>query len=113
MRKQCKLCPWRTDVDPFDIPDGYSVERHRKLESTVADPGSVASLRSPLRFMSCHEFSVGAEMPCVGWLAHQLGPGNNIALRMRAAAGEIPGGCDFELVGEQHETLDVTLPGGA
>ena len=58
--------------------------------------------------MACHETPVGAELPCVGWLAHQLGPGNNLPLRFAARQGQIS--TDFELDGEQHETFEETLP---
>jgi len=61
--------------------------------------------------MACHESNTeGGEKPCVGWLAHQLGPGNNIPLRMAASSGRID--TDFELVGDQHENFDDTLPRG-
>jgi hypothetical protein len=44
----------------------------------------------------------------VGWLAHQLGPGNNIALRLAVMAGRIDG--NVETVGPQHERFEDTLP---
>jgi hypothetical protein len=44
----------------------------------------------------------------VGWLAHQLGPGNNIGLRLAVISGRID--VNFELIGEQHETFEDTLP---
>ena len=59
--------------------------------------------------MACHESKPEDEYPCVGWLMQQLGPGNNIALRLRAMDGRFD---ELELVGEQHETLEATLPGG-
>lgn len=106
-RKQCKACPWRTDVVPArDIPNGYSAEKHRALERTISDR-SLAGLCGPLRVMACHESPIGGEVVCVGWLANQLGPGNNIALRLAAASGRMP---DFELVGDQHECFEDTLP---
>jgi len=49
---QCEKCPWHVDVDPYDIPNGYDVERHRALQSTIATPGS---LRDTGRAMACHE----------------------------------------------------------
>lgn len=107
-RRQCKACPWRRDVVAArDIPGGYDADKHRALSCTIAKPGEIR-IAGTLRMMACHETPVGAERPCVGWLAHQLGPGNNIALRYhvlrvdRALA-------DFELVGEQCESLDETL----
>lgn len=92
----------------MEIPNGYDVERHRALASTIADPGRI-DLGGQHRLMACHETNVGAEQPCVGWLAHQLGPGQNIALRLRVAKGQVD--ADFELVGEQHERFEDTLPG--
>lgn len=106
-RRQCKACPWRVDCVPDrDIPNGYEVQKHRDLECTIArDP--MLSMMGTMHVMACHEFPLGKEQMCVGWLANQLGPGNNIGLRMRAARGEIP---PFKLVGKQHETFEDTLP---
>lgn len=106
-RKQCKACPWKVSTIPDeDIPNGYDVNKHRNLKNTIAD-GSL-NLGSPLRLMACHESAPGHEKPCVGWLANQLGPGNNIALRFRAMKDRSL--VDFELVGEQHQCLEDTLP---
>jgi hypothetical protein len=58
--------------------------------------------------MACHETPVGREKPCVGWLNHQLGVGNNILLRF--AARSRPELHDFETIGEQHERFEDTLP---
>ncbi len=110
MRRQCKGCPWRVDVDPRDIPGGYCEEKHAALKGTVAAPGDVGVLKLPrvLRVMACHETKVGKEVPCAGWLANQMGPGNNIALRLAVATGAVSG--DIELVDEQHERFEDTLP---
>src|SRR5688500_15792622 len=105
-RKQCKKCPWRVDVDPHDIPNGYCERKHAELESTIATPAVYSA--GQLRLMACHETAVGREKPCVGWLANQLGPGNNIGLRLAVMRGRID--AYFELVGEQHKTLEDTLP---
>jgi hypothetical protein len=106
MPKQCEKCPWRVDVDPNDIPHGYCETRHRGLADTIAEPGAVR-LGGALRMMACHESKVGKEVPCVGWMAHQLGPGNNIALRLWARKGLTE---RMELVGEQHVCFEDTLP---
>lgn len=101
---QCAKCPWRVDVDPHDIPNGYSEGKHRALESTIA--------RSPLEslrletVMACHEMRVQAH--CIGWLVNQLGPGNNIGLRLRMMSCE--NAAAIRLLGEQHETFEDTLP---
>ena len=107
--QQCGKCPWRKDVDPRDIPDGYCEDLHRGLASTIAEPGTLDL--GTLRLMACHETAAGDEQPCVGWLAHQLGEGNNIALRMWFAreCREGRGGA-LRLVGEQHSCFEDTLP---
>lgn len=104
-RKQCKKCPWRKDVNPYDIPNGYSRDLHANLEGTISRG---VQLSGELKIMACHESMVGKEIPCVGWLDNQLGPGNNILLRLKAARGLID--TDYELVGEQHESFEETLP---
>ena len=101
---QCAKCPWRKGVDPRDIPNGYSEEKHRALASTIAEPGAVR-FDSCQRVMACHETQ---ESHCVGWLVNQLGPGNNIALRIRMMTCENAG--QIRVIGEQHETFEETLP---
>lgn len=96
MRKQCEKCPWRTDVDPNEIPNGYSRDLHCGLANTIAEPGDLRPVAT-VKIMACHESKVGHEIPCVGWLANQLGPGNNIPLRIAAIMGAIDK--KFELVG--------------
>lgn len=99
---QCAKCPWQKSVNPHDIPNGYDVDKHRALESTIAREGDFLRRRS---VMACHETN---RAHCVGWLVTQLGHGNNIPLRMQmmscANAGKI------RLRGEQHDTFEDTLP---
>lgn len=102
--RQCDKCPWRKDADPYDIPN-YSAPQHAALASTIAEHGSLSSSG---RVMSCHEHSSGDGVYCVGWLAHQLGQGNNIPLRMHMSSCENAG--SIRLIGEQHETFEETLP---
>ncbi len=106
-RKQCQKCPWRVDVDPTEIPNGYCEAKHAALKDTIAKPG-VVRLGGPLRIMACHESKPRKQFACVGWLANQLGPGNNIGLRMAAIRDRSL--TDFELVGEQHKRFEDTLP---
>ena len=105
-RKQCKKCPWRKDVDPVTIPNGYCETKHAALKNTISKPGKLNL--AEIRIMACHESPIGLEKPCVGWLVHQLGPGNNIGLRLAVIEGRID--ADVETVGEQHETFEDTLP---
>lgn len=109
-RKQCKKCPWKVGVDPRDIPGGYCEVRHAALSRTIAQPGAFRSAE-PFRMMACHETSGGRELPCVGWLVNQLGDGNNIPLRLLVMTGRVDG--NVRAVGEQHTTLEATLPGAS
>jgi hypothetical protein len=104
--RQCAKCPWRKDVDPHDIPDGYTEEKHRALESTIAKGGGLAQLSAHvLRVMACHETG---DAHCIGWLVNQIGPGNNVALRVRMH--DCSNAHLVRTVGEQHETFEETLP---
>lgn len=104
-RKQCKHCPWKVGSDPYDIPGQYCVRKHQALKITIAKPSFYGYEVVPQ--MACHETPPGSEKPCVGWLANQLGPGNNLGLRMQSIRGQIE---PFETVGEQHGRLEDTLP---
>lgn len=106
-KRQCEKCPWKVTTDPTEIPNGYSEARHRGLADTIADPGRIGV--GVLRAMACHESPAGDERACAGWVMHQLGPGNNLSLRMQALAGQLDLE-DVELVGEQHERFEDTLP---
>lgn len=100
---QCSKCPWRIDVDPYDIPNGYCETKHRNLKSTIAEPGGL-NLGST-KAMACHETH---DAHCVGWLVNQIGPGNNIGLRIRMMSCE--NAKQIRVTGEQHETFEDTLP---
>lgn len=102
---QCAKCPWRVDVDPHDIPNGYCETKHRNLSSTIATPGELPTAGAALNAMACHETD---DAHCVGWLMNQAGPGNNIGLRMRLRTCENIG--KVRLIGEQHASFEGTLP---
>jgi len=104
-RKQCKKCPWRVDANPHDIPGGYSPEKHAALKCTIASDGVLH--KSSLRLMACHETPEGKELPCVGWLAHQLGPGNNLGLRLAVHRGRVD--TNVQTIGAQHKRFEDTL----
>ena len=108
-RRQCAKCPWKKSTNPHDIPDGYCETKHATLANTIAKPGELNL--GPLHIFTCHESKPGAELPCVGWLVNQLGPGNNIGLRLAAQTGRID--ANVRTVGEQHERFEDTLPGSA
>jgi hypothetical protein len=110
-QKQCAKCPWKKSTNPKDIPNGYSKSLHQKLRRSIA-PSVEAQLRRMttsihLSAMACHESRKGVETFCVGWLMNQLGPGNNIGLRMAMRSFDLSG---ITLDGEQHETFKDTLP---
>lgn len=103
--RQCAKCPWKKSTKPYSIPDGYSVEKHKVC--TIAEP-SRFTLSGQFLVMSCHEHSNEEGVACVGWLANQLGPGNNIALRLAVIGKRF----SLRLDGPQHERFEDTLPGG-
>ncbi len=104
-RRQCKACPWKKGTDPHTIPNSYSVEAHKRLKRTIAEPGSLFGTPNT---MACHESKTGAEFPCVGWLVNQLGVGNNLGLRLRVIEGLVD--ADVETVGPQHQRFEDTIP---
>ena len=104
--KQCAKCPWRTDVDPHDIPNGYCETKHQGLEKTIVDPNDITSTLDRVNpAMACHETE---DAHCVGWLVNQLGPGNNLGLRISLLSCE--NSEHIKVVGEQHERFEDTLP---
>ena len=104
--RQCDKCPWKKSTNPHDIPNGYSDLLHQGLAQTIAEPGRMSV--GDFHAMACHEHPVGDEAHCIGWLMHQLGPGNNIGLRLRMRTCE--NARHIQLDGEQHETFEDTLP---
>jgi hypothetical protein len=104
--RQCEKCPWKVSTDPNEIPNGYSDWLHEGLACTIAEPGRLSA--GDFHAMACHEHPVGDEAHCIGWLMHQLGPGNNIALRIRMISCE--NARAIQLDGEQHECFEDTLP---
>ena len=106
---QCAKCPWKVDTDPYEIPNGYCEVKHKNLAETIARDTSF-SFGRPLKIMACHhskDTDKNAEH-CVGWLNNQLGVGNNIGLRLSMLQCENIK--DLQIVGEQHETFEDTLP---
>ncbi|MFT6904992.1 MAG: hypothetical protein ACJAS1_001646 [Oleiphilaceae bacterium] len=105
--RQCKKCPWRVNVDPRDIPNGYDEVKHANLINTIADPHNpLSSINQVIsRVMACHETH---DAHCVGWLNNQIGVGNNIGLRFQMR------NCSnidkLSIVGEQRDCFKDTLP---
>jgi hypothetical protein len=104
--RQCEKCPWKVSTDPHEIPNGYSVEKHKSLASTIAEPATLP--RGQMVSMACHEHAVGEEVHCVGWLHNQMTVGNNIGLRMMLL--DCKNAHLIQLDGPQHETFEDTLP---
>lgn len=106
---QCKKCPWKVSTNPHDIPGGYDPEWHRGLKSTIADPG-ILVIGQGTQMMACHETGTSTRnpaSPCIGWLMNQLGPGNNIGLRLKMMDYDLS---NVKTVGAQHECFEDTLP---
>ncbi len=66
------------------------------------------SLVATMRIMACHESRPKKNVPCAGWLSNQLGQGNNLGLRLAVLAGRVS--VDLVVEGDQHATLEETLP---
>jgi len=111
--RQCAKCPWRKDVDPNDIPNGYCPTKHAALDKTIAQENASADeviksvTSGVLYIMACHETH---DAHCVGWLANQIGPGNNILLRIAMRDCENLG--KLKTIGPQHPRFEDTLPKG-
>lgn len=100
-RKQCASCPWKRSVNPDSLPGGYGhVDREAVARASIGD---TVSLRREAPRMGCHVVRPGPVLPCVGWLVQQLGPGNNLALRMDVMVGRVDG--NVETVGPQRASL--------
>jgi len=102
---QCKSCPWRIDCVPDrDIPN-YAPELHVGLDKTIRS-GLETMFQKERHIMACHYSKPGEEFPCAGWLANQLGSGNNIGVRLSVMTGSMS---TPEIDGPQHETFEETL----
>lgn len=100
-KKQCKACPWKKSTKPREQIPNYVPEMHRDLSNCTT-----TEIRpKAIRMMACHESKAPREYPCVGWLVNQLGPGNNIALRLQAAFGHLDAK-GLKTVGPQYESLE-------
>lgn len=105
---QCDKCPWKTSTNPWDIPDGYTLEAHQALINTIAQKEPVeqlADIEKPLNVMCCHQEN---EAHCIGYLYNQLGIGNNVLLRIQMM--NYTNANDIQIVGEQHQSFEDTLP---
>jgi hypothetical protein len=107
--KQCSKCPWKVSTNPHDIPDGYCEVKHKNLSDTISNGEfNLSDLNKPLKAMACHHSTGDDKMYCVGWLNHQLGVGNNIALRLSMMNYDNVG--EIKVYGQQHQTFEETLP---
>jgi len=102
--QQCRKCPWIVGVNPHEIPNGYSEAKHRVLKITIAR-SPLESLTPQAPVMACHETH---DAHCIGWLMNQLGPGNNVGLRIRMISCE--NAAKIRLRGKQHQQFEDTLP---
>ncbi|MFM6988303.1 MAG: hypothetical protein ACKOXG_06485 [Arenimonas sp.] len=80
---------------------------HRDLSRTIAEAGAMPVPGADIAAMACHESPAGDEAPCVGWIAQQAGPGNNIALRLKLMSCE--NAQQIRLRGPQHQRLEDTI----
>jgi hypothetical protein len=105
--KQCAKCPWKVKTNPHEIPDGYSVDRHKNLSCTIAEQNS-NPFATTIQVMACHHSKPKREQYCIGWLHNQLGIGNNITMRIKMIHCE--NASEIKVYGEQHRRFEDTLP---
>jgi hypothetical protein len=93
-----------------DIPN-YKPEMHAGLTKTIQS-GPESLFGTTRHIMACHYAKPEAEFPCAGWLANQIGPGNNLGMRLAVMTGKMPVPMTD---GAQHERFEDTLSktGGA
>lgn len=106
---QCKTCPWRVGADPHAIP-AYVPELHRKLDRTIQSgvESAVPVIKGGgVHIMACHYSKPDDEFACAGWLENQIGPGNNLGVRLMVLNGRLP---VPKTDGPQHPTFAATLP---
>jgi len=104
---QCSNCPWKVSSDTHKIPHGYSEESHCALIRTIAEPGQIR-VSPKIQVMACHHSKPDKPEHCVGWLHNQIGPGNNIQLRLKMLSCE--NAENIRVKGQQHEHFEDTLP---
>lgn len=102
---QCRHCPFKKSSRLEDIP-GYNAEMHQGLAATIAVEGQM-TIGATLNIMACHHSKPGHDDPCIGWLYNQLGPGNNIPLRLKMLSCR--NAKDIKVVGEQVEVFQETF----
>jgi len=95
---QCKKCPWRVSTKPNEIPNGYSLEAHKKLKSTITTGLDLSNRH----VMSCHEEN---KSYCIGWFHNQMGIGNNIRLRLKMINYDLS---RVKVFGKQHDVFEET-----
>lgn len=83
---------------------GYDRKKHEALADSIATPGSLVGAKTT---MACHGSAEDAPTVCVGWLHNQLGPGNNLGLRLRAIREPELG--DYTLAGKQRASFAETF----
>jgi len=102
---QCKSCPWRVDCQPMEDIPNYIPDLHHKLDRTIKSGLETLGCKV-MHVMACHYSKPGKEFPCAGWLHNQIGPGNNIGVRLRVMTKQMP----VPVVdGKQYETFEETL----
>lgn len=104
---QCNSCPWRKDARLDDIPH-YDRGMHERLGNTCMVSG-LESLQDH-SWMACHNSTATKKYPCLGWLMHALGPGNDISVRLTAR--DISNIKDVRLIGRECTSFVETLRHG-
>lgn len=104
-RRQCRRCPWKTSTGR-NIPNGFAHDARELVQRMVARSASLIDSHEIAQ--QCHETLDDDPLPCVGWLVNQLGPGNNLPLRLRVMLGQVD--ANVVTVGPQHRRIEDIVP---
>lgn len=99
--KQCGNCPWKksTKLEDIDCKEGFDMDYY---ESVRDDYVACHDFDRSHKNMGCHKFPNDSQ-PCIGWLLHEAGPGNNIGIRLMLSC--VDNANELETFGPQHKSI--------
>jgi len=100
------LASWSTSASCRRSPAGRRISPTRAVGS--ADDSMCANRAGQTSQTRSRGAQRNCELPCVGWLVNQIGPGNNIGLRLAVLSGQVD--ADVRTIGPQHSTFEETMP---
>ncbi len=99
--KQCANCPWKksTKWEDIDCVEGFDMDFYESVRDEYIPKHMFDKSH---RNMGCHKHE-GDDQPCIGWLLHEAGRGNNIGIRLMLSGVE--NADELETFGPQHTDI--------